>query len=94
MAAGNRAIVQRSWALNAIAAAAGRPPRATEEIARSQYGPDFTYDECFEQWPATGFVGWLSVTCASLALLIVSALLLFAPPVSCNFTSQRLIVAC
>lgn len=91
IAANNRAIVQRSWALNAVAASA-RGPEKAEEAARSQYGPEFTYDECLEQWPATGFLGWLSVTSASLTVLIVSALLLFAPPVSCY--SGHLIITC
>lgn len=78
MAAGNRAIVQRSWALNAVATSA----KDSVQIARAQYGPEFTYDECLEKWPAAGFLGWLSVTSASVAFLVVSALLLLAPPVS------------
>lgn len=82
MAAGNRAIVQRSWALNVVDAAAAKGSgQAGEEKARSLYGPEFTYDECAEQWPATGVLGWLGVASASLAFTIVSALVLFTPPV-------------
>lgn len=81
MAAGNRAIVQRSWALNVVAAAAKGPSPAEEQTVRALYGPEFTYDECLEAWTATGVLGWLGVASASLVFTIVSALALFAPPV-------------
>ncbi|KZT69673.1 hypothetical protein DAEQUDRAFT_726308 [Daedalea quercina L-15889] len=84
MATGNRAIVQRSWALNVAAAArAYKDPVSAEgdDVARSLYGQEFTYDECLEQWHAPGVLGWLSVTAASLVFATSMALLLFAPPV-------------
>lgn len=88
MAPSNRAIVQRTWALNVTAAAekASKISSAEEEdeLARSLYGEEFTYDECLEQWPAQGVLGWLSVTSASLVLAILRALLVLAPPVGCH----------
>ncbi|KAH9934322.1 NAD(P)-binding protein [Fomitopsis serialis] len=78
MAPSNRAIVQRSWGLNVTAAAAkaSKVSSAAEEdeLARSLYGEEFTYDECLEQWPARGVLGWLSVTSASLASAILLVL--------------------
>jgi len=91
MAASNRATVQRSWALNVTAAEVSKVSSAEEEDehARSLYGQEFTYDECLEHWPARGVLGWLSVTSASLAFAMLTALLVLAPPV--RWLLQRLV---
>ncbi|KAH9834188.1 Saccharopine dehydrogenase-domain-containing protein [Rhodofomes roseus] len=85
MASANRAIVQRSWGLNTVAAAAtaakSASPGEQEELARAQYGAEFTYDECMERWSAKGALGRLSVASASLMFVVTMAMLLLFPPV-------------
>ncbi|CCM04780.1 uncharacterized protein FIBRA_06971 [Fibroporia radiculosa] len=74
----NRAIVQRTWGLRALAAQGARGSAETaDEAAQGAYGPRFTYEECLElPWPR----GWLPVAVLNVAYYFTMAVLAAFPP--------------
>lgn len=84
MSGPNRAVVQRTWSLYALAAQAGN---AQDDAARRVYGPRFTYEEGFQ--PGGGISRFLPVLLMSVVYYLSLAALFFLPPVSAVWLAAK-----